>query len=234
MSTPIIFKAKQSNTGHIGSVKRQLVYFIYLTMGELANNNSKKRYEMGSRPKKSLSACVALAACLSLSPLLLAGEEFQARILMGSGGHPAETVMNVKILVESYSSREEILQLMEIINQSGYEAFMTAFRGMEKGAFIPVGSRGVKIILHAARSIQTEKGRRILLFTERQSWDVHVSQRIDRRFPFMAIELNIDNTGRGDGKIYEEAHIVLTPQGTIEMDSSNSPPKQLFGVRLVK
>jgi hypothetical protein len=97
MSTPT-FKANQSKVWHIGSVKRQLVYFIYLTMGELANNNSKKRYEMESRPKKSLSACVALAACLSLNTLLLAGEEYHARILMGSGGHPAETVTNVKIL----------------------------------------------------------------------------------------------------------------------------------------
>jgi hypothetical protein len=189
---------------------------------------------MERRPKTSISVCVALAACLTLSTLLMAGEEYQGRILTGSGGHPAETVMNVKILVESYSSPEEISQLKEAFNQNGYEAFMSAFRGMQKGVFIPVGSRGVKIILHVAHNFKTEKGRRILLFTIRQSWDVHVTQRIDTRFPFMVIELNINNKGKGDGKIYEEAHVILTPQGTMEMDSSNSPPKQLFGVRLVK
>jgi hypothetical protein len=189
---------------------------------------------MEKRPKTSISACVALAACLGLSTFLTAGEEYQGRILTGGGGHPAETVMNVKILVESYTSPEEISQLRDAFNRDGYEALMSAFRGMQKGVFIPVGSRGVKIILHVAHNFKTEKGRRVVLFTIRQSWDVHVTQRMDTRFPFMVIELDINNKGKGNGKIYEEAHAVLTPQGTMEMDSSNSPPKQLFGVRLVK
>lgn len=189
---------------------------------------------MERRTIKSFSAWAIVAACLSLSTVLWAKEEFQARLLTTSEGLPAEKAMKIKISVESYTSREEVLQLMEILSQRGYEPFMSAFRGMNKGSFRPIGGRGVKINLHAAQSIQTDKGRQILLFTQRQSWDVEARQRIDSRFSFMVIELNIDNKGKGKGKIYEQANILLTPQGTIEMESYNSPPRQLFDVRALE
>lgn len=183
---------------------------------------------------KILSAWAIVAACLSLSTVLTAKEEFQARLLTASGGIPADKAMKIRISVESYTSSEEVLQLIEILGQRGYEAFMSAFIGVNKGIFRPIGGRGVKINLHAALSIQTDKGRQILLFTQRQSWDLEASQRIDRRFPFMVVELNLDNKGKGMGKIYEQANIRLTNQGTIEMESYNSPPRQLFDVRTLK
>lgn len=186
---------------------------------------------MERRTIKSFSILAIIAGCLIFSTALWAKEEFQARLLT-EGGPLSQRAAKIIISVEGYTSAEEVRQLMEILSQSGYEAFMSAFRGMNKGIFRPVGGRGVKIILHAAQISQTDKGRRILLFTERQSWDVEARQRIDRRFPFMVIELNIDNRGKGEGKIYEQAKIWLSPQGTIEMESYNSPPRQLFDVRL--
>jgi hypothetical protein len=181
----------------------------------------------------SLSVGAILMLFLSLNAAIMEKEEFLARVLQG-GQQYTEGVKKIKITIESYTTDEEVLNLMNMMSQQGYEAFMDGFRAMNKGIFFPIGGRGIKIILHGAHSIPTEKGRQILLFTTRQSWDVEMTQRIDSRFGFMVVELNIDSKGRGSGKIYEQASIQLTPQRTFVMDGYNSPPKQLWDVRISK
>jgi len=185
------------------------------------------------RTMTSFSAWTVATACLNLSTVLWAKEEFQARLLPGLGPS-SQKARKLIISVESYTSAEEVYQLIEIFNKRGYEQFRGALRGMNKGIVRPTGGRGLKIILHAAQNIQTDKGRQILLVAESQSWNLDASLRFDSRFPFMVIELNINNKGKGKGKIYVSADIKLTSQGTIEMASYSSPPKQLFGVSALK
>jgi hypothetical protein len=180
-----------------------------------------------------LSAWTILTICPATSGYAAEKEEFTARVLQG-GMQYTEHVKKIKVTIDSYSTDEEILNLMQVMSEKGFEPFMDAFRAMNKGIFFPIGARGIKIILHAAHSVPTEKGRKILLFTTRQTWDVELSQRIDARFGFMVIELDVDSKGRGTGKIYEQASIQLTPQRTVVMEGYNSPPKQLFDVRLQK
>jgi len=178
-------------------------------------------------------ALILIVACLGLGRTLWAEEEFRARILGGSGPN-AYAAVNLKIVIESYTTKEEVLQLMGILNTNGGENFLSAFRKIDKGSLLLIGGRGLNVRLHAAHSTPTEKGRRILLFTERQSWDVGVSQRSEGRYPFMVIELDVNAKGEGSGRIYEAAQIRLNNQGVIEMESYNSTPKQLVAVRLQK
>lgn len=188
---------------------------------------------MQRRIAKRLSALAVAVACLGLSAGLWAKEEFQARILK-AGGADADAARKIIISIESYSTTEEIKQLKETLYNGGYEPFMRAFRGISKGYIRPVGGRGVKVTIHAAHSHQTEKGRQILIFCERQSWDVQAMKSFDRRFSFMVIELNINKKGNGDGKFFEQANIRFTIQDTVEIEGYNSPPQQLFGVSLLK
>jgi hypothetical protein len=160
-------------------------------------------------------------------------EEFLARVLQGSQMY-TESVKKIKITIDGYSTEEEVQNLIQVMNEKGYEPFMDAFRALNKGIFFPIGGRGIKIIIHGASSIPTEKGRKITLFATRQPWDADSNQRIDSRFTFMVIELDLDSKGNGTGRIYDQAAIKLTPQKTIEMDGYNAPPKQLWDVRLQK
>lgn len=171
---------------------------------------------------------VAVAGLLFLSGLL-AGEEFQARLL-GQSAHYSSQAEKFIISIDAYSTPEEVFGLAEVLSQKGYEPFMETFRGIVKGFFRPVGGRGVKIPIHVAHSLPTEKGRKIVLFTQRQAWDTEVQQKTDPRFTFMAIELNVDTKGKGDGRIYEQARIRITTQGMMELESYNSAPLQLWGV----
>lgn len=183
--------------------------------------------------KKNYSACALLAFCLSLSAALWANEEFQARLLTYAGPQ-AGMAEKLIISIESYSTPDEVYQLREIFEKNGYDPFMAAFFRINKGNIRPVGGRGVKLNIHVAHSIQKENGRQIFLFTQRQSWDTGARQRIDRRFNFMVIELNVNKNGKGNGKLYDQASIRFSPSGTLEMEAFNSPPQQLFGVSLLK
>jgi hypothetical protein len=180
-----------------------------------------------------LLAFICMTAFLRLGATVPEKEEFQARLLTG-GMMYTENVKKIKITIDSYSTPDEVFNLIKIQAEQGYEPFMSAFRALNKGIFFPLGARGNQIIVHGAHSYPTEKGRQILLYTQRQPWDADSNQRIDHRFPFMVIELNVDSKGRGTGKIYEQASIRMTPERTFEMDGYNSPPKQLWDVKLMK
>jgi hypothetical protein len=164
---------------------------------------------------------------------LWAQEEFQARLFpeVGPGSQKAEKII---ITVDSYTTSEEIYQLVNIYNNRGYDEFRATLQGMKKGILRPTGGRGMQIILHAAQSIPTDKGRKITLVGESQSWNLDSSRRYDSRFPFLVIELKLNEKGKGSGNIYLSADIKLTSEGTIEKAAYNAPPRQLLGAAEVK
>jgi hypothetical protein len=182
---------------------------------------------------KSFLAWTVVAVCMSLSTVLWAQEEFQGRLLPGQGPS-AQQAKKLKILVDSYTTDEEVLHLIEVFDKRGYEQFRGTLNGMNKGAILPIGGRGSKIILHAAQTIQTEKGRQIILVAESYSWDIGTSFSFDQRFPFLVILLDLNKKGKGKGKIYLSARIILTSKGNIELENYSSPPKQLWGVTTKK
>lgn len=192
--------------------------------------------------RQTVKNCLVFAVvvmCLGLSPVLQAEEKFEAMLLAPPGlGKYLDIseglAVKFEILVQDYTSTDEISQLREAFNKGGYESFMSAFRGMNKGSLSPIGGRGIKIVIHVAHSIPTDKGRKILLFTSSQSWDADNPRIIDWRFPFMLIELDIGRKEKGKGKIYEQVSIKLSAEGTVAMDSNNSPPLALWSVKTLK
>jgi hypothetical protein len=177
-----------------------------------------------------LALAIAGPIVLAASP---AQEEFQARLL-GQGAHYSSQAEKFMFVIDGYSDPREVLDLAAVLSSSGYEPFMTAFRGLTKGYVRPAAGRGVKINIHVAHSLPTKKGRKIVLFTQRQSWDAEAQQRTDPRFTFMVFELNVDKKGNGDGKIYEQARVRISEQGMMELESYNATPLALWGVRLKK
>jgi hypothetical protein len=178
----------------------------------------------------SLIFVLAAAALVLAGSAARAAEKFTGRILTGGTANIAP-VLNCKISIDGYSTTQEIQDLVRIMNEGGYQPFMTAFRESNKGTFQVIGGRGLNVTIHATNSTTTDKGRRVRLFTERQSWDVDVQQRMSGRYLFMVIELDIDAQGRGEGRIYPAAEIEFNSEGKIEMKSYDSAPKVIFGLR---
>lgn len=181
--------------------------------------------------KKFTTLLLAASAALSLGAAQAAADEFQARLFQIGLEYKA---LKVRIMIDSYTADEEIARIKSVLDQQGFEAFMNAFNSLMKGSLQIVGGRGVKINLHCAYSRPTDKGRQILLFTPAQDWDLSSMRRVEPEFQFMVIELNLNEKGRGNGKIYEQAKIELSAENVMSMEGYGAPPRQLLDVREVK
>lgn len=175
---------------------------------------------------------------LVLAGLAAAEEKYNAR-LMTRGGPNSEPAIKIQFVVDAYSTGEEVWKLQQLLELNGYEPFIQAFRETVKGWVVISGTRGLKVNIHVAQVQPKENGRKIFLFTEKQSWDLDVVQRMDDRYPYLVIELDLDNRGKGSGKIYENAQIRMNGDASaatavMELESYNSTPKSLFGVALAK
>ncbi len=171
--------------------------------------------------------CVALALTAILPALVAplgATDIFKARMLTGKA--PVQPPMvNVQMEVESWTTPEEIRQLQDVMNQAGIEAFLAAFKQMNKGTVRFMASRGWNLPIHAALTVPTEKGKKVLLFFNRQTWDPG-SQIVRGRHFFMVMELKLNAKGKGEGRFYEDAQIKLdSALGRIEMETYESAPK---------
>jgi hypothetical protein len=188
--------------------------------------------------KRIFAITILAAFFLGSGNLLAAAERYSAKMLT-RGGPNTEPVLKIQITIDSYTTGEEAWKLMQLLDKGGYEPFITAFRQDTKGSLLFMSARGLKVNIHVAQVTPKENGRRIMLFTERQGWEVDVFQRVDGRYPFLIIELDLDNKGKGEGRIYENAQIKFsgnesTGTARMEMEGYSSAPKNLFGVQLIK
>ena len=179
---------------------------------------------MSAKQLEKLAALFLATVLTALVSPLGAPDIFKARMLTGKA--PIQpSMVNVQMEVESWTTPEEIRQLQDVLNQAGVEAFLAVFKQMNKGTVRFMASRGWNLPIHAALTVPTEKGKKVLLFFNRQTWDPG-SQIIRGRHFFMVMELKLNAKGKGEGRFYEDAQIKLdSALGRIEMETYESAPK---------
>jgi hypothetical protein len=182
---------------------------------------------MNRKHRGRMTALFLAAALPALIAPLGAADVFKARMLTGKA--PVEPpLINVQIEVESWTTPEEIRQLQDILSQSGIEAFLGVFNQMNKGVVRFMSARGWNLPIHAALTVPTEKGKKVMLFFNRQNWDPGSRFGSSGRHFFMVIELKLNKKGKGEGRFYEDAQIKLDSMlGKIEMETYESAPKIL-------
>lgn len=188
---------------------------------------------MDQKKKACLLSMIIPVICLFLCSGLWAEEEFQGRLFPDAtrGSQRAEKII---ISIDGYTSPDEVFQLIQTYHNSGYEQFRSDLRKIKKGILRPVGGMGVQVAFHLIQSTPTKKGRDIILVSESQSWNLDSRRRHDNRFPYLVVELSLNEKGEGSGNIYLSADIRLTSQGTVEKASYNQPPRQIVGLELIK
>jgi hypothetical protein len=140
--------------------------------------------------------------------------------MLTAGGPNSECVMNVEIIVDDSTTKEEVGRLADVLSNYGREPFVTTFVGTKKRVVGFMGSRGFNIIVDAAQSIPTEKGRKVLLFREREVWGANTHEISTRGgYLFMVIELDLDGTGKGTGKIFHQANIQFNKDATLSLEA---------------
>jgi len=181
---------------------------------------------------KSFFICLIMWICLVLTIPLSAKEKFRARLLNASGPIQ-EKVITLVISIENYTTADEVRQMQQTLYSGGYSAFLKSFHEMNKGVVMFKSNRGFNLRINAAQSRTTENGRKILVFTERQSWSADITKNLSSRFLFMAIELEIDRDGKTKGRFYPGANIQLSGKGTIDLETFEAP-RIFMGVRKLK
>jgi hypothetical protein len=157
---------------------------------------------------------------------------FRARLIgAGAGGQS----FTARIDVEGRSSEEELLILYRHWGLGDFEGFLSAFREFRCGSLRFIGSSGLNIPLHAAVEKREDGRLRFLLVgEERGSVVPGYRRRSDRRTGrFLAVVLDVNAEGRGEGWIHEDAVIEFEPS-TIVFVSSATEPKKLVNVERIK
>lgn len=178
------------------------------------------------------TALAAAALCAALVAPLDAKEIFRGRMLTGRA--PIEPpYVDVQLEIESWTTPEEIRQLNDVLAQAGIDAFLAAFSAVKKGVVRFLYARGYNMEIHMAQVLPTEKGKKVVVFLNRQAWS-QGSYLVRGRNYFMVIELDLNEKGRGEGRFYEDAQIQLDPNlGKIQMGNYDSAPKVFVQVQEV-
>ena len=180
-----------------------------------------------------LLATLAGRSTAALAGPLGAADIFRGRMLTQKA--PVEPpVINVQVEVESWTTVEEIRQLQDLLGQSGVEAMLSYFNSLKKGVVRFMSARGWNLPIHAAVSTPAEKGKRILLFFNRQNWDPGSRFMSTGRNFFMVMELKLNEKGKGEGRFYEDAQVKIDAGlGHLDLQSYDSAPKILPQVQEV-
>lgn len=196
---------------------------------EISHN---KEDGMTSRPFKTIYSLGLVAFFLAASPLL-AQKEFRGRLLTG-GGPNMPSAINIRVIINGFTSSEEVNKFQEMLARNDVEGFYSDLRHQFKGELRFIGGQGMQIKFNAAVEEQTEKGTKIFLFTESRGLFTGGSRRVSGTALFLVLELDLDKNNEGEGRVYEDGRILFTPQGGIKMDSYLTTPKEIINVKPAK
>jgi hypothetical protein len=170
-----------------------------------------------------LSSAVLIAG---MRPALPESETFRGRLVNSLGAK----AIDVEIVINDYSSADEILKLKQILDSGDVKKFYAHFQGMDKGEIRVKGETGSQLTLYAAQASAAENGRIIEVFSGSRT----IGSREGRfygQYPFLCVRLELDDAGSGEGRVYEAVQIAIAPQGFLVMRSYLNAPLLLVNVR---
>lgn len=186
----------------------------------------------------TIGIALILALALGAMPALAQKsiEQFQANAIVQTRG--AGSMMEINIYRWSADEeRDELVQAIKDATKSRRRNrdVATALRGQEKTGFAFLAGR-TGWPLRYSREFKTEKGRQIILATDRPvSFGEVYSQGQLGDFDTTIIILNVDDEGRGDGIVSVGTEVLWNDKtGKLEVTNTTSQPVKLGNVRPAK
>jgi hypothetical protein len=170
------------------------------------------------------------AVSAALAPLGQAAEEQYAATAVGIGGSLGGVSRPITIRISHYSSDADIKRYLEALKSKGQDGLEKAVHNEDVGRINVEGYVGVR--MNVARSRPSETGRQIRCLFERdiKMYELRSGTRsVD--YPFGYVEMNVDETGKGEGTLISAARIRIDKQGNVEIENFGTYPARLMGVR---
>jgi len=183
---------------------------------------------MQRHKKVPKAALLAVAVALLVSGGLGAqshGDQFVGTIANMEGGGTAPVVIHI----DHYSSDQEVANLKGILAEKGPDALRDALWDLEAGYIRVQGGLGYPVA--AARSKpEADGGRVVRLMIDRPiSFREAANNLRSMDYPFSYIEIHLDASGKGDGKLIAAAKVSLTGN-TVEIESLGVQPFKLLDI----
>jgi len=175
--------------------------------------------------KRVRAIMAAIVMAFVLIPLLEARVVLSGRVFRSDG----TGLENVRIVIDGYSTPDEILALKQLMISGDADGFYRAFRALDKAQMQFPATSALNAHFNVAVEQPTEKGIRILLITE--SRNVKAGQNI---FLFLVAVLDLDKDYKGEGRIHYVSRIKFPPQGGIDLDTYMTVPNEISNLHRVK
>jgi hypothetical protein len=161
-------------------------------------------------------------------------ERFDGQVVDTQGAVRGRSIAFFTLHVDRYSTNEEILELVTLLQEKGQDAVQDKLWDMEEKGWIQVGN---SLGYHAAviRSLPTDSGRTIRVFTDRpiQFFESRRGLR-SRDYPFGIIELQLDAEGKGEGQLIAAASAGFSKEGRLVIESYGTEPFRILNVKTKK
>ncbi len=159
-------------------------------------------------------------------------ETIKARaVAMGAG--PAPNTGYLTVWVDRYTSDDELARWRQTFLEGGQNQLVAVWQRE-----MPVVGR-VRFAetlgsdLRVARSVPTEKGRKITLVTDRPLAAAEVMRGSrSEDYPIGWIEVEVDEEGRGEGTLIAAARLEVDEEGNLSVEGYAIQPVKLLKVRI--
>lgn len=175
------------------------------------------------------AALITLCAQSSIAQSKSSKEVYRGNISY-IGGPRGASVEFFTLTIESYSPDDKVQSLLDALKRDGQEGMWKSISKNKRGT-IQVGN-GLSRDVNEVWVAPTEEGRKIMAIAER--WVGFGELRRGARsldYPFMYIELYLEDDGKAEGSLIPAARIRLKSGKTIEVENFGIYPARLTNVK---
>jgi hypothetical protein len=161
------------------------------------------------------------------------GETIRANVV-AMGGAAGRKTGYFTAWVDRYTPDDELARWVEAFRAGGQHNLVAVWQRenpvVGRARFLETLGRDLRV----ARSRPTENGgRRIILVTDRPLTGAEgMTDTHSEDYPLGWVEIEVDEKGRGEGKLIAAAKLTLDEQGELSVESYSIAPMQLFKVKI--
>jgi hypothetical protein len=138
----------------------------------------------------------------------------------------------VRIWIDRLTSDADAQRLADLVSARGPRALRPALEELEVGR-LSIGDR-YRMPISYARRFRDERGEHLILIAQRSiSFREVFRHSRTKDYPYTAIQLDLDEDGRGSGELIAAARFLPRPDGTVDLDTLQFVASRLMSVREV-
>ena len=150
-------------------------------------------------------------------------EDFKATVQLEGGRIPGTHQIQVTIHIQSTTPLEVGKQLAALVSSGGQPALQAALDRYANGS---VGFGVLQYTLNLVVKKPGDRGQQYAIVANRPFGAYEVNMGQDSvNYPFGVVVFEVDDFGRGEGKVFQRAQIMVNDDGTVSVNGYGQPAR---------